>query len=82
MKSYLRVIAAGVSDGFKLVSRRDQDEDCTVEFIYKNNTLRISGVNEGAVIPGSTLIDGTSYLYQQLNEMYSDLANIQMIKLI
>ena len=64
MKTYLRITSPGVADGFDIVEKRNNDASSAVEFIYKNGTLRVNGETAAAVIPDSSLVGGTSYLYQ------------------
>lgn len=77
----MRITSPGVADGFDIVDKRNNDASSAVEFIYKNGTLRVNGETAAAVIPDSSLVGGTSYLYQKLADKYADIANIKTIKI-
>ena len=77
----MRITSPGVADGFDIVDKRNNDASSAVEFIYKNGTLRVNGETAGAVIPDSSLVGGTSYLYQKLADKYADIATIKTIKI-
>ena len=48
MKTYLRITSPGVADGFDLVDKKSNDASSTIEFVYKNGTLKVNAESPGA----------------------------------